>query len=108
MLSSNYTTRSQQGISEEAMHLYMHPCVDIISRGSLTQGTLFVLYHIILFFHRISLSAIELYHYISKIVFIFAVNGEFIISPYLSTLSLSRLRLYGLLSQDYTLNSTSA
>jgi hypothetical protein len=28
-----------QGITEETMHLYMQPSVDIISRGSLTQGT---------------------------------------------------------------------
>jgi nicotinate-nucleotide pyrophosphorylase len=27
-----------QGITEETMHLYMQPSVDIISRGSLTQG----------------------------------------------------------------------
>jgi nicotinate-nucleotide pyrophosphorylase (carboxylating) len=26
------------GISESSMHLYMHPSVDVISRGSLTQG----------------------------------------------------------------------
>jgi nicotinate-nucleotide pyrophosphorylase (carboxylating) len=26
------------GITEETMHEYMHPCIDIISRGSLTQG----------------------------------------------------------------------
>ena len=31
--------KSLQGISEDTMHLYMHPSVDIISRGSLTQGT---------------------------------------------------------------------
>lgn len=57
---------SLQGISEEAMHLYMHPCVDIISRGSLTQGTQSVsitLYYIMLFIPRINLSTTEFYHY---------------------------------------------
>jgi nicotinate-nucleotide pyrophosphorylase len=35
---SSATVLWLQGITQETMHLYMQPGVDIISRGSLTQG----------------------------------------------------------------------
>ena len=87
------------------MHLYMHPCVDIISRGSLTQGTQSVsvtLYYIMLFIPRINLSTIEFYHYMP-------VNVIFIVFLLLRLLpSLNRLRLHGLLSKDHTSNLASS